>query len=695
MAEDRDDLLGAVAALARAADDDLPPDRLLAGFSARLAASLPHDRLVVAHLDEGGRTFTIVAEQAARGPLLHREHYSGDFARAERYVVDDWGIRDAFGGQPLRVDDFGHDPRFTDGTNPHERRLWDAGFRSGVVAPLGADRRVVGVLVAMSLAPAAYGDADLHRVQEAAALIAPIVETVVLRQRERRRHTRLAALGSVSRALGASLNVREVFERLAATVRPLLDFDFLGVALISASGREIEMLAEVDDAPTVATPDRIPLEDFSFAEAIERGDPVLVHDAAAELDRGKPGDRLIVEGGGRSVLGVPLWLGEAAGGALYAGKRRPYWFDASDVEIAAAVAAQVSVAVLHQRLAGEQRRLAHAEGRARRLEARVASLRTELGERFGFEAVIGRAPALRDALTRATKVAPTDTTVLVTGESGTGKELVARAIHAASLRADGPFVAVNCAALPETLLESELFGHERGAFTGAERQRPGRFELAQGGTLFLDEIAELSPATQAKLLRVLQERRFERVGGTATLVADVRLVTATNRELEREVEAGRFREDLFYRLHVFVVHLPPLRERGEDVLLLADHFVRTLGARMGRGEPGLARDAREALLAHRWPGNIRELQNAIERALIVSEGGLITAAQLGLGGPRGGERDRPAALAGSANRSLPDWERQIVADALERAGGNRSRAARLLGLTRSQLYTRLKRYGLA
>jgi Nif-specific regulatory protein len=289
---------------------------------------------------------------------------------------------------------------------------------------------------------------------------------------------------------------------------------------------------------------------------------------------------------------------------------------------------------------------------------------------------------------------------LLTGESGTGKELVARAIHYASPRAEGPFLAINCAALPETLLESELFGHEKGAFTGADRQKAGRFELAAGGTLFLDEVGELSPAVQAKLLRVVQEREFERVGGRATLRADVRIITATNRDLERAVAAGQFREDLFYRLDVFTVHLPPLRERGDDVLLLAEHFVRELGPQFGRGNAGLSREAREALLAHAWPGNIRELQNAVERALIMTDGGLITATQLGITS----RAARPADEASHHARthpgapptadSLPELEKRMVLDALAKTKGNKSRAAKLLGLTRFQLYTRLKRYAL-
>ena len=254
-----------------------------------------------------------------------------------------------------------------------------------------------------------------------------------------------------------------------------------------------------------------------------------------------------------------------------------------DLEVASVIATRMVLGIQHQRLTEEQRRLASMERRARTLEQSLKSARSELHQRYAFEQMIGRSPLLREALTRAAQVARTETTVLITGESGTGKELVARAIHYASPRADGPFVAVNCAALPDTLLESELFGHERGAFTGADRQKPGRFELAAHGTLFLDEIGELSAAVQVKLLRVLQEREFERVGGTATVKADVRLIAATNRDLTAEMAAGRFRNDLFYRLSVFNVHLPPLRERGDDVLLLADAFIRTLAAKMGKG----------------------------------------------------------------------------------------------------------------
>jgi DNA-binding NtrC family response regulator len=339
-------------------------------------------------------------------------------------------------------------------------------------------------------------------------------------------------------------------------------------------------------------------------------------------------------------------------------------------------------------------KVAALEHRARTLEQSLTSARRELYERYGFEQIIGRSPVLRETLTRAAQVARTETTALITGESGTGKELVARAIHHASPRADGPFVAVNCAALPDTLLESELFGHERGAFTGADRRKPGRFELAARGTLFLDEIAELSAPVQVKLLRVLQEREFQRLGGTVTLKADVRLIAATNRDLTAEMAAGRFRGDLFYRLNVFNVHLPALRERGDDVLLLADSFVRSLAARMGKGDVTLSRDARELLLRHAWPGNIRELQNAVERALITCDGALITAAHLAIPLPCEPSRPPgpPAPVRPADSMSLDALERKAIIEALQRTHGHKARAAELLGVTRFQLYTRLKRF---
>jgi transcriptional regulator with GAF, ATPase, and Fis domain len=695
------DVFRLLAVLGRTTREALDPRHFLEEFSACLAPLLPHDRLVIDCLEPDGEAFTVFAEHATRGPVLHESHYTTAFDHTARYVVREWAMHPVFAGTPMLVADVSTDSRFAD-ANPHERALRDAGIRSAVLVPLRSSGRVIGALVATSLAGGRYTEEHVATAQQVADLLGPFVENVLLLERERRRRRRLSAVQQLTPLLGSSLDVRDVFARVAEGLRPALDFDVMGASLISASGRDIEIVAEVNELPVGTL--TIPLHHFSFADRVEAGDPLLIRDARVELSSAHPGDRLIVDNGGRSVLCVPLRFAEHVGGALYFGKRQPDWFDAGDVEVAEAVAVQVVLALQHQRLADEQRRLTAAEGRARQLAERLHSLKSELGERYGFDRIAGRSAVLREALDRAAKVAPTDTTVLLTGESGTGKELVARAIHQASGRAEGPFVALNCAALPETLLESELFGHERGAFTGADRLKPGRFELAAGGTLFLDEVAELSPAVQAKLLRVLQEREYQRVGGTTTLRADVRLLAATNRDLGSLVADKRFREDLYYRLNVFTVHMPALRERGDDVLLLATHFARELGARMGRSDAGLARDAREALLAHAWPGNIRELGNAIERALILSDGGLLTAAQLGLGAspprPPATVAAAPAADAATeapmdaASSSLVELERRMVADALARAHGNRSQAARLLGVSRSQLYTRLKRFGL-
>jgi len=297
--------------------------------------------------------------------------------------------------------------------------------------------------------------------------------------------------------------------------------------------------------------------------------------------------------------------------------------------------------------------------------------------------VIGSSRPWRQALAHAAKVGATEATVLLTGESGTGKEVIAHLIHDTSRRAGGPFVALNCAALPEALLESELFGYEKGAFTGAVVARPGRVEQAAGGTLFLDEVGEMTPAVQAKFLRVLQEREFQRLGGTRVQKANVRVIAATNRDLHAALSRGELRGDLYYRLHVFAICLPPLRERPEDIPALVEHFITALGpALLGRPAAGISREAHERLLAHSWPGNVRELRNAVERALILSDGA-----------PP--ETPPEAEAAPRESLDLETTERELVERALRHAGQNKAKAARLLGLTRTKLYTRMQRFGLS
>jgi len=298
----------------------------------------------------------------------------------------------------------------------------------------------------------------------------------------------------------------------------------------------------------------------------------------------------------------------------------------------------------------------------------------------------GRSPAMRKVLELIDKVAPTDATVLVLGESGTGKELVARRIHHLSPRRDRPLVAVHCATFPENLLESELFGYERGAFTGATRRKVGHFEYADGGTIFLDEVGELPTSVQAKLLRFLQERQFTRIGGVEPVRVDVRVIAATNRDLEREVMEGRFREDLFYRLNVFPIELPPLRERREDIPLLVEHFLR----QRNRPPDVVSPEAMEALLTYDWPGNVRELENVIERALILAGEERITPDLLPFGRPKAGAKvELP-----DEGVNLEEVERELIIQALEKTGWNKAKAAKLLGISRRRLYSRMEALGI-
>jgi DNA-binding NtrC family response regulator len=318
------------------------------------------------------------------------------------------------------------------------------------------------------------------------------------------------------------------------------------------------------------------------------------------------------------------------------------------------------------------------------------SLKEQLATAVQPQQILGTSPAMRRALELIGTVAPTETTVLITGESGTGKELVARAVHGNSPRAYMPLVVVNCGALPEGTLESELFGHERGAFTGAQYRHKGKFELADGGTLFLDEVAEISPKIQVDLLRVLEEKQIVRLGGSKLVRADFRLVAATNKNLMDEVKEGRFREDLYYRLNVFHIPLPPLRERKEDILILAGAFIERLAHAMNRPIPELDRDAERVLEAHNWPGNVRELANAVERAMVVQKGRKIRV------------RDLPIALNQTSTvepetsdvLSLAEVEKTHIARVLEKTGWNVTQAARLLDVDRTTVYNKIKQHDL-
>ncbi len=321
-------------------------------------------------------------------------------------------------------------------------------------------------------------------------------------------------------------------------------------------------------------------------------------------------------------------------------------------------------------------------------------LKERLGDRFAFSQLIGQSTKMRELFNTLSLVAPTDATVLIRGESGTGKELVANAIHHNSLRKGQPFIKVSCAALPETLLESELFGHEKGAFTGAIAHREGRFQLAHRGTIFLDEVGEMSSSTQIKLLRVLQEREFEPLGSNRTIKVDVRVIAATNKDLEKEVKEGNFREDLFYRLNVVPVVLPPLRERREDIPLLASHFFSIYREKNRRELKGISGKAMDLLVRYNWPGNVRELENTIERAVILAQGEMIAPVDLPSQIQALAKEKEAKEFYFPPGTSLAQVERVLILKTLEDTGGNRSRAAEILGINRRTLQNKLKEYGL-
>jgi DNA-binding NtrC family response regulator len=332
--------------------------------------------------------------------------------------------------------------------------------------------------------------------------------------------------------------------------------------------------------------------------------------------------------------------------------------------------------------------------RRQNLETENVTLRQQLDSRFRIENIIGESAAMKEVLETVQQVAPSAIAVLVLGESGAGKELIAKSIHQLSQRAQQPLVTVHCAALSPTLLESELFGHEKGAFTGAHERRIGRFEQAQGGTLFLDEIGEIDATLQIKLLRFLGERTFERVGSNKTITADVRLIAATNKNLEELVKAGTFREDLFYRLRVVEIHLPPLRDRPEDIPLLAQAFLTQVARDNGKPVNRFSADAMDALMRHRWPGNVRELRTAVEHAVVLCKGDKITPRDLPpwVRNPV----DAPAAPAVKATNdlSIEENEKQLIIRALKQTNGNRTLAAKKLGMSRRTLYRKLAAYGL-
>jgi transcriptional regulator with GAF, ATPase, and Fis domain len=586
------------------------------------------------------------------------------------------------------------DPAF-----PMDAQMLAGGVRSSLWEPFHSRESFTGGVWLAAYLPRAFSDDHQEVLRPIAALLGSAVEHWRIWDAERRRQERLDRLEALFGTLAESLDVREVFDQISDGVRPVLPHDLLVLTEHDAGNRTFRVAAYAGetDGPEPAGPVSL-TEEESENRLL---DYEIVDDTAAQVPPTTERNRVLLATGMRSWLRVPVRQWGEVRGALGFLHREPGRYAVEDVEVARRLADRVALALSHHQLAEEARVAGEERQRAERLAATVETLRRELESR-GRTRIVGVSRSWQEALQQAGRVAPSETTALITGETGTGKELIAQLIHQGSPRADRPFVAINCAALPEQLLESELFGYEKGAFTGAVAAKAGRLEQAAGGTLFLDEIGEMSPLVQAKLLRVLQEREFQRLGGTRTLRADVRVVAATNRDLGAAIARGEFREDLFYRLNVFEIAIPPLRERREDVLVLAEAFLEELGPTIGRPAAGISRDARDWLLAYPWPGNVRELRNAIERALLLCDGGLITRDHLpaAVGRPEevrsvngNGVLD-PAAPLPPGGVDLDDVERAYVEKALGQTRGNRSKAARLLGLTRAQLYSRLDKYGL-
>jgi Nif-specific regulatory protein len=415
---------------------------------------------------------------------------------------------------------------------------------------------------------------------------------------------------------------------------------------------------------------------------VETGKPVVVPQVSREpMFLNRAGQRRYSPTWEITFICVPILINNKAVGSLSVDlvfkKERDY--DRA-VQFFGVVASMIAQAVKINRLVDAERR--------RLLEENV-HLREELRERYDFSNLIGNSGPIRRVYEQVTQVASTNTTVMLRGESGTGKELIAHAIHYNSPRKNSPFIKVNCAALPETLVESELFGYEKGAFTGAQSQKKGRFELAEGGTLFLDEIGDLNASTAVKLLRVLQEREFERLGGTKTIKTDVRLIVATNKDLEKAIAGGTFREDLYYRLNVFAIFVPPLRERKSDVLLLADHFLEKYSSRHGKNIKRISTPAIDMLVSYHWPGNVRELENTVERAVLVCDGNVIHGHHLP---PTLQTAEASGTVMNvSFKEAIEAYEKDLIQDTLKTTRGNRSKAAGLLKTTDRVISYKIKK----
>lgn len=502
-----------------------------------------------------------------------------------------------------------------------------------------------------------------------------------LRQSEERHRVLL----EINNAIIANLDRRSLFDAIAQALNKVLPFHRASLALHDPATDVIRVYALAGTAPPrgfgVPMGAAFPREGSHLAEVLEKREYRIRRDLESESRVGL--EDALLKDGIRSYICVPLVAKGEAFGTLNIGSGEPEAYSEGDAEFLVEVAHQVALAIQNMWAYEEIGEL------KARLEQENVYLQEEIKTQHNFEEIVGESPAITKVLKAVETVAPTDATVLICSETGTGKELVARAVHHLSPRKGKPLVKINCATLPTNLIESELFGHERGAFTGALSRKIGRFELADGGTIFLDEIGDLPLDMQTKLLRVLQEGEFERVGGTRTIKVDVRVIAATNRDLEKAMQEERFRSDLYYRLNVFPISLPALRDRKEDIELLVKHFVKKCCTRIGKEIETIPQQGMDALVSYRWPGNIRELENVIERAVILSEGRNLQLDDC---------LPRPEATSGaSPTVTLDEVQRAHIIEVLQLTGGRVSGergAARILGIKPTTLESRMKKLGI-
>ncbi|HSE43223.1 MAG TPA: sigma 54-interacting transcriptional regulator [Acidobacteriota bacterium] len=494
----------------------------------------------------------------------------------------------------------------------------------------------------------------------------------------------MSALLNMNRAIGSRLNRDELFGALAGSLKTLIMTDRFGIELPIEGERLQGHILSPRPAVTEPTQPTVLPADGTVCDWVIQNRTMVITASLDELkDRYPVTYQVMSTEGMQSLCAMPLVSGGRCRGALFFMAASKDAYNRVRPAFLEQVASTVAVAL--------DNCLAHEEVRELRdrLQAENSYLASEIKTEQGFEDIIGQSQSLRKALGQVERVAPTNSTVLILGETGTGKELVARAIHNLSNRKDRVLVKVNCSALPTGLIESELFGHEKGAFTGATSRKKGRFELADGGTLFLDEVGDLPIETQIKLLRVLQEQEFQRLGGTETLKVDVRLITATNRNLEDLVKVGAFRNDLFYRLNIFPIHLPPLRNRLDDIPALASYFVRKFSRRMGKPTDRISSEAMNALMKYSWPGNVRELANLLERAVILCDGGILHREHIIIS-------ELPNVVDVPVP-TLQETEKVQIVKALEKTNwivGGPLGAAKLLGLNRTTLIARMKKLGI-